>query len=446
MPFSILWILLSFIVAITILVAVHEFGHFGAARLCGVMVERFSIGFGKPLVRWHDKKGTEFTIATIPLGGYVKMLDERVEPVRESMLTATFNRKTKLQRTFIIVAGPFANLFFAFFVYWVVFILGIPSYPAIVERIEPGSIISAEKISAGSELKWISGIKVSNRQDAMMALVDQLGKESITIDYIPKGEKSVHQVIVPIKDWHVNLEHEDPAVKLGMYLQLPEILPVVSKVIANSPAEKSRLKKGDIILCVDNVKIDDWNTLTEQIKASPNRALILSIERQGLPLTLNLIPQVKINSEGKKEGFAGIVPSSNVIIQKYGIFSALEKAANETEKVIKMTVKSFWFLLTGVIDWHNLSGPVSIAKVAASSASNGLIAVLTFLAFISISLGIINLFPLPVLDGGHLLLILIEAIKGKALSIEMQGMFYRVGSILLLLLMGLALFNDFSRL
>lgn len=443
---SLIWTLFSFIIAIGILVWVHEFGHFWVARRCGVRVDTFSIGFGKVLFKRQDKTGTVFAISAIPLGGYVKMLDGRTTELTDENRQFAFDQKTILQRALIVAAGPVANFLFAIFVYCAVFMLGVPTYPAKIAQIMPDSIVSSTKITAGAELKSIAGIKVESWQDVRLALVNALGSAKIQVEYQPHDQHHVISTELNTQRWQVDLEKEDPAKSLGFVPELPKILPIVNQVMPNSAAEKAGFRAGDEIIRVNDETLVTWALFANQVKASPNQLLNIGILRDKTPLTVSLIPEAKTNLDGESEGFAGIVPRSNVIIQQYGIVDAFVKGAKMTQQMIKTTVKSFWLLLTGVLGLDNLSGPVTIAKVAGESATQGIVAFLGFLGFISISLGVVNLLPLPVLDGGHLLLLLVEKIKGRPVSLENQAQFYRFGLILLLVLMGLALFNDLSRL
>ncbi|WP_318357606.1 sigma E protease regulator RseP [Enterobacter sp.] len=448
---SILWNLAAFIIALGVLITVHEFGHFWVARRCGVRVERFSIGFGKALWRRTDKQGTEFVIALIPLGGYVKMLDERVEPVIPELRHTAFNNKSVGQRAAVIAAGPIANFLFAIFAYWLVFIIGVPGVRPVIGEITPNSIAASAQITPGTELKAIDGIETPDWDAVRLQLVSKIGDEKTTISVAPFGSDSRQNKTLDLRQWAFEPDREDPVASLGIRPRGPQIEPVLAQVQSDSAASKAGLQAGDRIVKVDGQPLAQWMTFVNLVRDNPGTSLALDIERQGSPLSLTLIPDTKPVG-GKEEGFAGVVPKIIPLpdeyktIRQYGPFSAIVEATDKTWQLMKLTVSMLGKLITGDVKLNNLSGPISIAQGAGMSAEFGLIYYLMFLALISVNLGIINLFPLPVLDGGHLLFLAIEKLKGGPVSERVQDFSYRIGSVLLMLLMGLALFNDFSRL
>lgn len=437
--------LLSFILTLVILVGFHEWGHYFAARRCGVHIERFSIGFGKPFFSWKDRHGTEFALAPIPLGGYVRMLDGRINTLSDDQKRYAFDHQSVLKRVIIVAAGPIANFVLAILVYSAVFMQGVPNYAIVVTDIVPDSVISSSKITTGAELKSIAGIKIVSLADVQYAFLQNSHKKTIEIDYtLPKSTKTTHDVI-ELKNGALNLNSTDLAASMGLILSGPRIESVVDRVVKASPAEKAGLKRRDDIIAFNGQKMDDWAVFSTAIKDKPNQLMVLTILRQQQPLTLNLRIGEKQNSDGGVEGFAGIVPKTNVMIHQYSFLPAIKQGIDETGKMIRMTLTSFWLLITGALDFSHLSGPVSIAKVAGASAQYGFSAFLQFLGFISITLGVVNLFPFPLLDGGQLLFLFIEKIKGRPLSENVQGFFNRIGLVILLTLMGLALFNDIYR-
>ncbi|WP_312413963.1 sigma E protease regulator RseP [Pseudescherichia sp.] len=448
---SILWNLAAFIVALGVLITVHEFGHFWVARRCGVRVERFSIGFGKALWRRTDKQGTEFVIALIPLGGYVKMLDERVEPVIPELRHTAFNNKTIGQRAAVIAAGPVANFLFAIFAYWLVFIIGVPGVRPVVGEITANSIAASAQIAPGMELKAVDGIETPDWDAVRLQLVDKIGDEQTTLSVAPFGSDSRQQKTLDLRNWAFEPDKQDPVASLGIQPRGAQIESVLAEVQSGSAASKAGLQAGDRIVKVDGQTITQWMTFVTLVRDNPGTPLALEIERQGTSLSLTLIPDTKPGS-GKDEGFAGVVPKVIPLpdeyktVRQYGPFDAVVEATGKTWQLMKLTVSMLGKLITGDVKLNNLSGPISIAQGAGMSAEFGLIYYLMFLALISVNLGIINLFPLPVLDGGHLLFLAIEKLKGGPVSERVQDFSYRIGSILLVLLMGLALFNDFSRL
>ncbi|HCZ9100589.1 TPA: sigma E protease regulator RseP [Klebsiella michiganensis] len=448
---SVLWNLAAFIIALGVLITVHEFGHFWVARRCGIRVERFSIGFGKALWRRFDKQGTEFIIALIPLGGYVKMLDERVEPVAPEMRHSAFNNKTVGQRAAVIAAGPIANFLFAIFAYWLVFIIGVPGVRPVVGDITPNSIAAQAQIAKGTELKAIDGIETPDWDAVRMALVAKIGDRQTIVTVAPFGTNQRQDKILDLQHWAFEPDKQDPVASLGIQPRSAQIDTVLAEVQSDSAAQKAGLQAGDRIVKVDGQPLTQWMTFVNLVRDNPGRALVLDIERQGSPLSVTLTPDTK-PTKGKAEGFAGVVPKVIPLpdeyktVRQYGPFAAIAEATDKTWQLMSLTVRMLGKLITGDVKLNNLSGPISIAQGAGMSAEFGLIYYLMFLALISVNLGIINLFPLPVLDGGHLLFLAIEKLKGGPVSERVQDFSYRIGSILLVLLMGLALFNDFSRL
>jgi len=447
---SVLWSLAAFIVALGILVTVHEFGHFWVARRCGVKVERFSVGFGKALWRRRDKQGTEYVIALIPLGGYVKMLDERVESVPPELRHQAFNNKTVLQRAAVIGAGPLANFIFAVIAYWLVFIIGVPGVRPVIGEITSNSPAAAAQIMPGMELKAVDGIETPDWDAVRMALVAKIGDENTTVSVAPFGSEQTSDKRIDLRNWAFEPDKQDPVIALGIQPRGPQIETTLAQVQKNSAASKAGLQAGDRIVKVSGQPLEQWQTFVTAVRDNPGKAIALEIERQGNTIDLTLTPE--INPRNKAEGFAGVVPQVIPLpdeyrtVRQYGPFAAIGEASAKTWQLMKLTVSMLGKLIVGDVKLNNLSGPISIAQGAGMSAEYGLIYYLMFLALISVNLGIINLFPLPVLDGGHLLFLLIEKIKGKPVSERVQDFSYRIGSIVLVLLMGLALFNDFSRL
>ncbi|RXK34479.1 RIP metalloprotease RseP [Arsenophonus endosymbiont of Bemisia tabaci Asia II 3] len=446
------WSLAAFIIALGVLIIVHEFGHFWVARRCGIYVERFSIGFGKALWRKVDRHGTEFVIALIPLGGYVKMLDERVAAVAPERRHFAFNNKTVGQRAAVISAGPIANFLLAIFVYWLVFIIGIPSVRPVIEDIQSNSIAEQANISPGMVLKSIDGIETPDWNTVRLALISKIGDEELNMKVLPIGNSTPIKKVIDLREWHFDPETQDPVLSLGIMPVSARQDPIVRNIQPSSAAALSGLHVGDRIVKVGDQIIDVWHPFTYFVRQSPNIPLLLTIERQGEQQQITLTPEVKTIAKGRQIGFAGLelsvilLADEYKITQQYGPFHALYQATDKTWQLMKLTVSMIGKLVTGDIKLTNLSGPVSIAKGAGISAESGLVYYLMFIALISVNLGIINLFPLPVLDGGHLLFLLIEKIKGNPVSERVQDFSYRIGAIALILLMGLAIFNDFSRL
>ncbi|CAH0148204.1 Regulator of sigma-E protease RseP [Rahnella aquatilis] len=449
---NILWSLAAFIVALGVLITVHDFGHFWVARRCGVRVERFSVGFGRALWRRTDRQGTEYVLAIIPLGGYVKMLDERVEAVAPEFRHQSFNNKKIWQRAAIISAGPIANFIFAVFAYWLIFVIGVPSVRPVVANVTANSIAAQSNISPGMELKSVAGIETPDWDSVRMALVGEIGDDQTTVDVAQFGSSQVVEKTLDLRQWQFDPEKQDPVVSLGMIPRGPQIESVLQEVQPDSAAQKAGLQAGDRIVKVDGQILESWQSFVIQVRDNPGKPIALEVERAGNPVALTLTPDTKSAGKGKIQGFAGVVPKVIPLpdeyktIRQYGPFVAFYEAGDKTWQLMKLTVSMLGKLITGDVKLNNLSGPISIAQGAGMSAEYGLVSYLTFLALISVNLGIINLFPLPVLDGGHLLFLAIEKLKGGPVSERVQDFSYRIGSVLLVLLMGLALFNDFSRL
>lgn len=449
---GILWNLAAFIIVLGILITVHEFGHFWVARRCGIYVERFSIGFGKAIWRKTDKHGTEFVIAWIPLGGYVKMLDERVAEVAPERRHLAFNNKTVGQRAAVVAAGPIANFLLAIVAYWIVFMIGVPALKPIIADIRPNSIAEQAKLTPGMELKSVAGIETPDQNAARLALVSKIGAKEVSFVVSDPNSLSESENILNLQQWSFDPEKQDPILSLGIMPVGARLDSKIIEVTVGSAAEKAGLQAGDRIVKVDGQPIDTWHPFTYFVRQSPNKALELLVERNGSSLMLKVTPTAVALKDGTEIGQVGaqlqILPPDEqyLIMQQYNPFSALYEASDKTWQLMGLTVKMIGKLVVGDVKLTNLSGPVSIAKGAGMSADSGFIYYLMFMALISVNLGIINLFPLPVLDGGHLLFLVIEKIKGGPVSERVQDFCYRIGIMALMLLMGLALFNDFSRL
>ena len=448
---SILWSLGAFIVALGILITVHEFGHFWVARRCGVWVERFSIGFGPALWRRKDKQGTEYVIALIPLGGYVKMLDERAGEVPADRLHEAFTRKTVSQRAAIIAAGPIANFLFAIFAYWLVFMHGVPGIKPVTGEIIPNSVAAHAQIQPGMELNAIDGIETPDWDAVRLALMGKIGDSSAALTLSTFGQSATQVKQLDLRHWTFDPEKQDPVQSLGIIPKGPVIETTLAEVQKNSPAASAGLQAGDRIVKVGGHPVTDWQSFVSSVRDNPQKPLPLQVERAGVSVAVTLTPSAKQGAQGT-EGFAGVIPRVEPLpeqyrtLRQYGPVAAIGEAGVKTWQLVKLTATMLEKLVTGDIKLNNLSGPISIAQGAGISAEYGMIYYLMFLALISVNLGIVNLIPLPVLDGGHLLFLLIEKIKGGPVSERVQDFSYRIGAIALMMLMGLALFNDFSRL
>ncbi|RLV59824.1 sigma E protease regulator RseP [Parashewanella curva] len=453
-----------FILAIGILVTVHEYGHFWVARRCGVKVERFSIGFGKALWSKYGKDGTEYVIAMIPLGGYVKMLDERVETVPEHLLDQAFNRKNVWQRIAVVAAGPIANFLFAVFALWIMFLIGVPSIKPIFESTIPNSPASIIQPKEPTQILAVNGHKVRDWEEVNLELVGAIGSKTLPITVSPLSSQSQsnadEQAVMKqgrtyqlnTENWKFDPDKESPITSLGLHIYRPKFEPIIAQVTPNSAAEKAGIQKGDKVLGVDGKPYKSWEEFVNLVQSSANKSLKVLIERNGHFIERILVPMAVTNNQGKEIGQIGVAPElpkwpENMRIQlEYGIVGSLTNAVDKTWQLTSVSLKTIAKLFTGDVSVKSLSGPISIAQGAGRSAEYGLVRFLSFLALISVSLGIINLLPIPVLDGGHLLYYIIEAVTGKPVPEKVQDIGFRIGAALLLMLMSVALFNDFSRL
>ncbi|HIF9205819.1 TPA: sigma E protease regulator RseP [Photobacterium damselae] len=444
-----LWNLGAFLLALGILIAVHEFGHFWVARRCGVYVERFSIGFGKAIWQRKGKDGTEYTLAMIPLGGYVKMLDERVEAVPEHQRHMAFNNKKLWQRSAIVAAGPFANFVFAVFAYWVVYLIGVPAVKPVIGEVAPQSIAAQGGIAPGMELKSISGIETPDWESVNMAMISHIGDKQMAVTLTEPHTNVDVKRTLNLTDWSYDPERENVLTTLGLTPYTPAITLVISQLVDNGAAINAGFQLNDKIIAVDGEPIKQWQTFADLVRENPGKTLNVEVLRDNAPLTLALTPAVK---DGSKVGYVGIAPKVDAWPEDYRInlqFGPLESVAKATEKTWQLVTLTFDMvtkLVTGDVAIKNLSGPISIAKGAGMTADFGLVYFLGFLALISVNLGIVNLLPLPVLDGGHLMFFAIEAVTRRPVSEKIQDIGYRVGSAILVALMAIALFNDFTRL
>ncbi len=451
-----LWNLMSFVVALGILVTVHEYGHFWVARKNGVKVERFSVGFGKAIWRKTDKQGTEYVLALIPLGGYVKMLDERVDQVSPEDKDKTFNSKSVYQRIAIIAAGPFANFAFAIFAFYLMFLIGVPSIKPIIGKISENSPVAQAGIKSGSEIVEVAGQKTLDWQGVNMALITAMGNNELTIKAKLPNSQFVKSYQLDTRNWHYKPESKEAKnssaiTSIGMQPYIPKVYPEVAFIQKNSPAEQAGLQVGDKFIAIDGQKINDWQAFSSLIKQYPEQNVTITVLRNQEQLSLNVVPQAK-EIQGKVVGYLGISPKVDPYPEEYrielnyGVIEALSQSVEKTWQLVTLSFNMIGKLITGDISVKNLSGPIAIAQGAGSSAGYGFVYFLGFLALISVNLGIINLLPLPVLDGGHLLYYLIELLTGKPVPENVQEVGFKFGALALLGLMSIAIYNDLLRL
>ncbi|WP_323145807.1 MULTISPECIES: sigma E protease regulator RseP [Pseudomonas] len=449
---SALYMIVGTLVALGVLVTFHEFGHFWVARRCGVKVLRFSVGFGMPLVRWHDRHGTEFVIAAIPLGGYVKMLDEREGEVPADQLDQSFNRKTVRQRIAIVAAGPIANFLLAMLFFWVLAMLGSEQVRPVIGAVEADSIAAKAGLVAGQEIVSIDGEPTTGWGAVNLQLVRRLG-ESGTVNVVVREQDSSAETprTLALDHWLKGADEPDPIKSLGIRPWRPALPPVLAELDPKGPAQAAGLKTGDRLLALDGQALGEWQQVVDLVRVRPDTRIVLKIERDGaqidVPVTL------AVRGEAKAAGGylgAGVKspewPPSMVREVSFGPLAAIGEGAKRTWTMSVLTLESLKKMLFGELSVKNLSGPITIAKVAGASAQSGVADFLNFLAYLSISLGVLNLLPIPVLDGGHLLFYLVEWVRGRPLSDRVQGWGIQIGISLVVGVMLLALVNDLGRL
>ncbi|MGB5145770.1 MAG: sigma E protease regulator RseP [Porticoccaceae bacterium] len=440
-----------FFLVLGVLITFHEYGHFWVARRCGIRVLRFSIGFGPALVRWHDRSGTEFVVAALPLGGYVKMLDEREGEVAESERNQAFNRKSVAQRIATVAAGPLANFVLAVAAYWVVFVLGVQGIAPVVAKVMPGSVAATAGLVAGDEIVAVDGAATPTVQALSEMLVRRLGDSgAIRFRVVTRGATDEREVTAQLAHWDLDPAAPDPIGDIGIELYRPPIPAVVASVESGSPAAQAGLRAGDRILTADGIAIADWAQWVEYVRARPGQAIALVVERAGERPALSVTPK-RVTSGGETFGQVGVAvaavewPAEYRREQRYGPVAAFTRSLTTTWDTAAMILGSVRKMIIGDISVRHLSGPITIAKVAGASAQYGLVPLLQFMALLSVSFGVLNLLPIPVLDGGHLAYYALEAVRGRPLSERIQEAGYRIGLSLVIGLMLLALYNDVSR-
>ena len=444
--------ILAFLAAIGILVTVHEFGHFIVARSLGIKVLRFSIGFGKPLFTWHRKDDdTDYVIAALPLGGYVKMADEREGTVPEADLPRAFNRQPLPKRLAVVLAGPVFNLVFAVLAYWIIFMAGIPGLKAVVGDIVPGSPAAVAGFSSQDRIVAVAGHETRTWDAVLLSLFQEVlnGHEvQVTVQPAAGPER---QLTLKVADTRALTEPGKLLSGLGLSQWDPPIPPVIGQLTPDGSAKASGLLEGDRILSVQGRPVVDWQSLVTLIKSVPGKTLDLTIERGGQrqSLTLRVGSLAGDNASVGHIGAAPRIPpdfyAGLQAEQRYNPPAALWQALTRTADLAWLTLDAAWNMVLGNVSWRNISGPINIAQYAGYTAESGLVPFLAFLAIVSISLGVLNLLPIPVLDGGHVLYFAAEFVKGSPLSERVEAMGQRVGMALLMMLMVFAIYNDLVR-
>ena len=459
---------LAMLVTLGILVTIHEYGHFRIARLCGVKVEKFSIGFGKSILSWRGKpeagdapgSGTEYVIGILPLGGFVKMLGEN-DDVAPAQRERAFNHKALWQRSAIVAAGPVANFLLAIVVYWLMFVTGVTGLAPVIGRVEENSMASAAGLRAGDEIIQVDGTDTRTWQDVNLQLLDRLG-ESGTMEFAVKADDSSleRNISIPLQRWLAGASEPDLLDNLGI-TPFHQVLPAqIGEVLPDGKAAEAGIVAGDVIASANNNQITTWDEWLEVIRTSPDQTIQVEILRNNQPLSLTLHPAVRVGEDGTPEldangntqGYIGAAPKIPVLPEAmnrnitYSPIAAIPQAITETWDNSVFVLVSIKKMLVGLISVENISGPLTIAQVAGQTASYGLEYYLGFLAVLSVSLGVLNLLPIPVLDGGHLFYYAVESILRRPVPRKIQEWGMQFGIMLVAGVMFLALYNDVNRL
>ena len=444
---------LALLVTLGLLIAFHEFGHYWTARRLGVKVLRYSIGFGKPLwLRRHGPDQTEYVIAAFPLGGYVKMLDEREGEVAESERHRAFNNQPVMSRFAIVAAGPLFNFVFAILAFWLMYFMGVPGVKSVIGEVTPGSIAATAGLRAGDEVLAVAGDKTPTWSVARLALLDHaLGEDRVSLD-VAGAEGGRRSVSLSVADVATEIKQGNFLQYLGITPVRPVVPAVIGELEQGGTARQAGLQSGDRILRADGAEIKDWMAFVEFVRARPDQTVPLEIERNGAVQSLD----IPIAAHESKEGVIGRIGAGPAPIgplpekfraeERYGPVEGIGHAMVKTWQLSTLTLRMIGKMLVGEVSVANLSGPITIATYAGYTASVGLGAFLYFLAVVSISLGVLNLLPIPLLDGGHLMYYVIEMIKGSPLSDSIQLKLQRLGIAFLVMLMTLAFYNDLNRL
>ena len=448
---TLLHTVVAFIVALGLLIVVHEYGHYLIARLCGVKVLRFSVGFGRPLFT-KQLNETEWVVAAIPFGGYVKMLDEREGPVEPHEAHRAFNRKSVARRFAIVVAGPVANFLFAIAVYAGLFMYGLPEAKPVLGAPVEGSVAAAAGLRPGDTVRSIDGEAITTWQELRWRVLQgALQRQQLRLE-IENERGHLGSATLDLRSFPADDVESDALERIGLRLFRPPLDPVIGQVVAGGAAERAGLAAGDRVLEADGKPVATWEALVAAVQAKPESALQLSVERAGVRRSVEVVPAA-VNAGQRRIGRIGAAPelppahADKMLVRvQHGLGESLWKAIVKTGDIAVFSLKMLGKMLMGEVSWKHLSGPVTIADFAGQSAAMGWVSYVTFLALISISLGVLNLLPIPLLDGGHLMYYAIEIVKGSPVSERAMELGQRVGLALLLVMMAFAFYNDLNRL
>lgn len=448
-----LFMIVAAILLLGPLIAIHEFGHYWVARKLGVKVLVYSIGFGPTLLKWQSKKsGIQYQLSALPLGGYVKMLDEREGNVAENDLPYAFNRQSPWKRIAIVAAGPLVNLIFAVLLFWILFLPAQEQLNTRIGKIMPDTVAAQVDLQVGDKVVAVDGQSTPTWEKLNFALINRIG-ESGQVSVVVDREGSEKQFNLPIQNF-LKDQSQSPLDALGFLPYRPMIPAVVKELTTDGAAIRQGMKEGDRIVAINNVAMNDWFDVVNVVQNSPEKLLNIDVMRQGELVHLQMIPRGQRDNMGNVTGVLGVksdagkvtIPNEYKQTIQYTPLEALGVAFDKTVQLSQMIFNSIVKMIRGLIGLDNLSGPITIAKVAGQSAEMGWQTFISFMALMSVSLGILNLLPIPMLDGGHLVYYFIEIIRGKPVSEQIQILGLKVGMLLLGSMMLLALFNDFMRL
>lgn len=439
------------ILAIFSVVVIHEFGHFIVARWMGVHVIKFSIGFGRPLVSFHSKKGTEFAIGWIPLGGYVRMLGEGDDIPAKELINKSYNQKNVMQRMGIVLAGPAMNFVLAAILYWVLFLPGVVHVKPVIGSVVPGSAAAEAGLKRNDVLLAVNTTPVKNWREVVMTLIEGLGdKDPMRLTIQADHQKKPQELLIPKSRWKLNEKKPDFLKELGIEPYRPKFPMVIGRVLPESPAAKGGLKEGDRILSIDGKPYDDMYSAVTWLRKHPAEQVLLVIQRDENQLKLKVQVGSKLIN-GKQEGYMGYTivppkwPESMLIHEHFTVMSAWLPAIQQTTELIRFNGLILGKMLLGKVSMKSLGGPISIFQMAGQASQQNYRVYLGFLAFLSVALGFINLLPIPGLDGGHFFFQLIELVFRRPVPLRIQAICFRIGLIALILLILHATMNDLSR-
>ncbi len=450
---SVITSIFFFVLSFGVLITFHEFGHFWVARKLGVKVLRFSVGYGKPI--WAKKMGpdqTEYVVAALPLGGYVKMLDERESEVDSAELHRAFNRQRLSHRTAIVAAGPIFNFLLAIVAYWAIFMLGITGVKPLVGEVLPDSVAQAAGFVVGDEIVSVGETPTPTWNAAVLALIEEsLASRDVEVQVVTAHGAKLSR-FVDLSHLAAELEQGNVLDSVGIVPMRMRIPAVLGRIESGSPSELAGLSPGDTLLMADGAVVEHWSDWVELVRSKPGEPINVVFLRDNVERMTTLTPAPVQGEDGVIFGRIGAGVQYDpergnafIVKQQFGLFESLYKAIEKTWDVSVLTLKMLYNMIFGDISFKNLSGPISIAQYAGDSASIGIVAFLTFMAVVSISLGVLNLLPIPILDGGHLMFYLVEFVKGSPVTLETELKAQQVGIVILLVTMTFAFYNDLAR-